>query len=118
MRLTKALFYLSDGCAWLLVGFATLLAISYPFLSPIVAKSDGLSISPIKIAATTLIFAAVAFGAWRLTQRKPWGLIAVSLPATLGNPSFATLYLFFIALIFGAPLMLALIESRYHRSKT
>ena len=72
----------------------------------------------IKIAATTLIFAAVAFGAWRLTQRKPWGLIAVSLPATLGNPSFATLYLFFIALIFGAPLMLALIESRYHRSET
>ena len=112
MRLTKALFYLSDTCAWLLFSFAALVAISFPFFGSVSAKMDHEAISPIKIAAITVLWAVVAIGAWRLTRRKLWGLLAISLPAIYGGLGFKVSYLGLVAVIFGSPLLLAFLEAR------
>ena len=112
MRLTKALFYLSDTCAWLLGSVAALVALSFPFLGTISAKIDHETISFPKIALATLLWAVVAIGAWRLTRRKLWGLVAVSLPAMYGGLGSAASYLALVALVFGSPLLLAFLEAR------
>ena len=112
MRLTKALFSLSDACAWLLASVAALAAVSFPLLAPIQAKMDHEAISPLEITVITLLWAVVAIGAWRLTRRRLWGLAAVALPAIYGGPAFAATYLGFVALVFGTPLLLAFIEVR------
>ena len=112
MRLTKALFYLSDTFAWLLASFAALVAVSFPFLGPISAKMDHETISPIEITVITLLWAVVAIGAWHLTRRKLWGLVAVALPALYGSLGFKLIYLGLVALVFGTPLLLAFFEAR------
>lgn len=113
MRLTKALFMLSDVCSWLFVGFSALFAITYVILGTAVAEHDGHPVpSMLRIAATTLAWVLAAIGAWRLTQREPWGLVAVCLPAAFGSIGFAILHLLLAFSIFGTPLVLALLESR------
>ena len=113
MRLTKALFYFSDACAWLLAGFFALFAIAYALFGPTVAKFDGLPIpSTLHTVANTFVLALAAIGAWRLTQRQLWGFGAVCFPATLGSIGFALLYLLLVFSIFGTPLVLAFLESR------
>jgi len=117
MRLTKALFSLSDTCAWLLASVAALAAVSFPFLAPIQAKMDHEAISPLEITVITLLWAVVAIGAWCLTRRRPWGLAAVALPAIYGVPAFSAAYLGFVALVFGTPLLWALLEARNRVSR-
>lgn len=113
MGLTKALFVLSDACSWLLVGLSALFAIVYALVGTTVAEHDGGPVpSTLRIAATSLAWILAAVGAWRLTQRKPWGLVAVCLPALLGSTGFALFHLLLVLSIFGTPLLLALIESR------
>ena len=112
MRLTKALFYLSDAFAWLIASIAALAAVTYPIFGPIFAEIDRETITPIQIIATTSLFAAVAFGAWLLTRRKVTGLAVAALPALCGSVDFAVIYLGFVSIIFGTPLLLVFVESR------
>ena len=112
MRLTKALFNLSDACAWLLASFAALAAVSFPILGPISARMDHETISPMEITVISLFWAVVALGAWRLTRRRLWGLVAVALPASYGGLGFAVTYLGLVVLVFGTPLLLAFFEAR------
>ena len=112
MRITKTLFAISDAFAYLLAGLGGLTAISFPVLGPISARMEKDPISFIEVTIITLLWAVVAIGAWSLTRRKLWGLVAVSLPALYGGLGFAITYLGLVAIVFGTPLLLALIEAR------
>ena len=108
MRITKFLFYFADTCARLLAVMYVLLAILYAVFGQTIAKFDGLPI-PITFhtTITVLVLLIAAIGAWRLTQRKLWGLIAICLPAVLVSVGLALFYLFFVVLIFATPHVLA-----------
>jgi len=111
-RLTKSLFYLSDAFAWILAALCFCMAIFSFVFGKDIARFDSLPISSNKIAFNTCIFALVGIGALALTRRKMWGLLAASSLASLGSAGFAIFYLTFVALAFGVPFVLVLLESR------
>ena len=111
MRLTKALFYLSDALAWLIAAIAVVIAVAFPFVAPVMAEMDNDPIPPIGIIIITAAFASIALGAWLLTRRKLIGVAIVSLPAILGTPWFFLTYMLFIGTFFCLPFALAFVES-------
>lgn len=113
MRITSALFHVSDLFAYLLAGLAAFVALAFPVAAPILARMDKETISVLEILFVSGMWSIVAVGAWSLTRRRALGLCGVALPAVLGNVWFSMAYLAAVALVFGLPLLLALLEARH-----
>lgn len=112
VRLTKGLFAVSDIAAWMLAIAAAAGAASFPFFAPVLSRMKDVPLSAWDVAGMTVLWSAVALGAWQLTRRRPWALAAVWLPLLLGDVRFNVTYLALTTLVFGLPLFLAVNEAR------
>jgi len=116
-RVTKALFQLSDACAWVVFFFSALTAVSTPFIN---------FVPRVRPAESELLLASglsllVAFGAYLLTRHRLLGLpLVLVLPVAFGfhsNPSATAAYLVSATVVFGAPFVRALHEARASGAK-
>ena len=111
-RIIKALFQFSDACAWVVLFFSALTALSYPFIDVV---------PPNRPAESQLLLASglsllVAVGAYHLTRRRLFGLpLVLLLPVAFGfysNLLATVAYLVSASVVFGAPLACAFLEAR------
>jgi hypothetical protein len=116
-RVTKALFRFSDACAWVVLFFSALAAVSFPFVEFVPRNRP---------AESELLFASglsllVAIGAYQLMRRRLFGLpLVLLLPVAFGFHTnlFATFaYLLSATAAFGAPFVRAFLEARASAAK-
>ena len=116
MRLTKALFWISDICAWFLLCLALFLAFVMAAVGPVADAMDHVSVSWTRTIATIVVCLLTSKGAFLLTRRRPLGLLLVLIPAVMaliqGSFVFAVGYLAVVVLVFCLPFVLVFFEFR------
>ena len=114
-RLTRILFALSDMAAITLSLVAGAAAISLPFNAELAGNvtRDG-ALMPVWVAIT--LFVASALGAFLLTRRNAVGLLLAPAPVALafasGRMGLGVAMLAAALVVFGLPLLRALMEAR------
>ena len=115
MRTTKALFWISDMCAWLMLSVALGSAFLTAAIGPMVFAMDREPVWP-GLAIVLVCLLLIAKGAHALTQRRLWGLIPAQIPGLLalaiGGPVLAVVYVMASMLVFGLPLLLVFWQAR------
>ena len=122
-RLTKVLFWITDISAWLLLGFATLAAVTYPFAGPAWARMEHQQLSTAEIAITCLSWVLAAVGAFMVTRRRALGVVLTSAPVLAAAGSNGQWLAGLIActipvLFFGTPFLLVFLQARQLRTGT
>lgn len=116
MRITKALFWVSDICAWILLFLASAYALLSITGAPLLAAMAHEPLSWPKAAASAFCSLLVAIGAFWLTRRRPLALPLVLIPTAValinGVLDTALVSLGFVLLVFGLPFLLAFLELR------
>ena len=115
-RLTKISFAVADSLAWLLLAFSVAGALAFPFVGPVYARVSGQPISVIGIAGTSVLWVAVALGAFAITRRHAFGVALVLLPAVqllaTGQIAFGLAAGGALVLAFATPFILVLSQAR------
>jgi hypothetical protein len=114
-RLIKALFRVSDIFASLLLAFAALVTVTYPFAGPAWARMDHQQLPASSIVATCLLWLFGALGAYLITRRRAFGVLlmtAVGFVAAKGDWMAGLGLAAAVAFVFGLPLLLVLIRAR------
>ncbi|MCL6619305.1 MAG: hypothetical protein K6T33_05895 [Thermomonas hydrothermalis] len=122
-QLIKLIFWITDIAAWLLLAFATLAALTYPFAGPAWARMDHQQLSTTAIVITCLSWALAAFGALLVTRRRAIGIPLTIAPivaaAAINGALLAGLVVSVIpAVFFGLPFLLVLLQVKQLRSKS
>ena len=116
MRLTKALFWISDICAWVLLCLALFFAFVIAAVGPVAGAMDHVPVSWPRTIVTIVACLLISQGAFLLTRRRPLGLLLVLIPTVMaliqGGFVFAVGYLALVVLVFFLPFMLVFFEFR------
>ncbi|GAB3092389.1 hypothetical protein [Lysobacter terrae] len=113
-RLIKALFWISDVLAWLLLAISAVVTVTYPVAGPVWARMDHQQIAVTSIVATCLLWFSVALGAYLITRRHALGILLITVPVFVAAEDWlAGLALAAVmALVFGLPFLLVLFRVR------
>ena len=115
-RLTNFLFVVADILAWLLLAFAVVGALTYPFVGPVHARMSGQPITALGIVGTSVLWLAVALGAYAITRRQVFGIALVLLPAVQliasGQVALGLVAVGVLVLAFATPFILAISQAR------
>ena len=122
-RLTKLLFWITDISAWLLLGFAVLSAVVYPFAGPAWARMDHQQLSTAQVVITCLSWVLAAVGAFMVTRRRALGVLLTTTPILAAAGSNGEWLAGFLvstipALFFGTPFLLVFLQVRQLRIGT
>lgn len=109
-------FAASDMVAWLLLVFALVGVVLFPFVGPLHARMTQQSVTVFDMAGTCILWLAVAAGAYAIIRRRVLGLLFLLAPVIVlgfsGRPGIALLLAGVWAVVFAAPFLLVLSGSR------
>ncbi len=120
MRLIRALFWLSDACAWLLLSVAVFLAVLFPVLGPSADRADHVPVSWPSTLLASVFFLSVAVLCYCITRRQSLAVLFLAALLFVAGVSASLvlgfLYAVPVLVVFGTPMLLALNEARAHVS--
>lgn len=117
-RLAKILFSITDGLAWLVLGFCVFSALTYPIVGPIYTRMSQLEMSTMQAIGGSLILALAAWAAHLLRHRKLLGLplLLLASGAWAWHAEFNPVALMAVlSFVFGSPYAAAWLDFRERR---
>lgn len=121
VRITKAMFWISDACAWLLIWALLAFALLGPIAAPIAAKMRGETMPAIFMIGFSACCLVAAAGLYLVARRRVAGLLLVLFSclvvAAYGIPPIVvTIATGLAVVVFGGPFGFAYLERRFKSS--